>query len=355
MSHFLTFTVPTWKRPEHLNRCIRSIADQVKDDRVQILISEDVDDAQTTETILQLQSDFPFIRHITHTPRSDYSANFKSIFENTDGEWTWMFGDDDLLCPGALDFMLGQLEKTDTQFIHVSEATRASGGSGVYKGTLWTLANALGWIDLTGFITGNIVRSERLLHAVQTPRWRPYAKTAFVQSCVLLEELANDQCAFMDLPLVDNQDRTQTEETAKRWQSGNISGRYLYLADALELMYEDGILTQKVKPEFFRYLNYHLWNRYCSHFVNDYIKENAIYTEDMWSRVLKFPTFLQDEEMAKNIILEIEAARGLCTVHSYLQRNLDGLKGELEAILSRQCADVYPFQFVKPVTEPVAS
>lgn len=351
MTHLITFAIPTWKRPERLERCVKSIAEQVRDGRTQILISEDVDDQETTDLIKRLQGEYGFIRKVEHTPRTDYADNFKTLFSNTDGEWTWMFGDDDYLRPGALDFMLEHLPKQELEFIHVSEETRASGNNGYGKGTLWTLANNFGWVEMTGFITGNIVRSQSLLEAMQTKWWRFYAKTAFVQSCILLEQLKDSPCAFLDLPLIGSQDPGQTEETGKRWMDANISGRYLYMADALELMYEEGILKNRVKKEFFRYLNFHLWNRYIVFFVNDYLNQGILVQDELWSKIQKLATFLEDIEEAKQIIGECEAARGMITLHSYMQRNAEGIRMELQNVLGRQNQDVYPFTYIKPVDE----
>lgn len=347
----LTFAIPTWKRPENLEVCVRSIADQVRDGRTEILISEDVDDPETTEVIHKLIADYACIRHIEHRPRTDYSAAFKHLFDNVDGDWTWMFGDDDQLEKGALDFMLDHLEKQpeEIQFIHVAEKGRHSGGNGYYKGSLWTLCNSIGLVEMTGFMTGNVVRSARLLHAAQTPRWRQYAKSAFVQSCILLEELKDDQAALLDIPLVSTQHDGQTQETLDRWAKDNISGRYLYLTDAIELMYDEGILTEKVSLQFWRYLNIQMWGRYTGHFVNDYIEQGLLYGDDMWSRVIKMATFLADEEAAKKVIGQVEAARGLCTLHSYMSRNVDGIKNELILIAEREFSSVYPYTFIKPM------
>lgn len=350
MSHLITFAIPTWKRPAHLERCVRSIADQVRDGRTQILISEDVDDEETTETIKRLQADYGFIRHVTHSPRTDYSDNFKNLFSNVDGEWTWTIGDDDKLNPGALDFMLEHLpNQGDIEFIHCAEETRASGNNGYGKGSFWTLCNNFGWIEMTGYITGNIVRSERLLEAVKTRFWRFYAKTAFVQSCILLETLRDAPSAFLDLPLVGSQDRGQTDDTGQRWAEGNISGRYLYVADALELMYEEGILKQRVRREFFRYLNLHLWNRYIAYWTNDYLTQGTIMDDEVWSKVSKLATFLDDVEEAKRVINETEAARSMIRLCHYLKSNQAGIEQELRNLLDRTNEDVYPFTFVKPV------
>lgn len=345
----LTFAIPTWKRPKYLEKCVRSIADQVRDGRTQILISEDVDDSETSEMIEKLKSEYGFIRHITHHPRTDYADNFHNLFTNVDGEWTWMMGDDDYLKPGALEFMLGHLkDHSDLQFIHCAEESRASGKNGFGKGSLWTLCNTLGWIEMTGFITGNIVKSQALLEGMKTKWWSRYAKTAFAQSCVLLERLKDEPSAFLDVGLVGSQDKEQTEDCAKRWHAANISGRYLYIADVIELMYEERILTQRVTKAFFRYLNYHMWNRYISFFIYDYLKSGTLMDNEMWSKTMKLATFLEDVDFAKEVMAECEAARGMITLCQYLESNKTGLRQELQNIHDRNSVDHFPYCYVKP-------
>jgi len=345
----ITFAIPTWNRASRLETCIRSIADQVSDDRVRILVSDNASTDDTTQVLERLANEYKCLEWRRRKEHGDYANNFRDIFTNpylTGTEWTWMFGDDDMLRPGAVAFMLKHLETTPAQFIHVAELKRTSGTNHLIHGSMLDLCNTFGWIEMTGFITCNVVRSKHLVKAFQTPRWRTYAKSAFAQSAALLEQLRAEPCAFMDIPLIESQDAEQTAETGERWKADRIGERYLLIADALEVMYEDGILTKKVKPAFFRYLVYGMWDRFLTSFIVDYLDHQYLWTDDAWHRTIKMASFIKPAEEADQIIRDIEAARGLSTLHNYLSKELNGIADELRRIFERHNTAIYPYTYM---------
>lgn len=344
----LTFVIPTHNRPEHLKRCLESIVSQIEPGMdVGVTVVDDTVD-QPIDKILE---EFPsVVRHARSGPHRDYSDAFRDMMRAAgSSEWVWTFGDDDLLRPGALKFMVERLLSTPAElsFIHIAEEKRASGANSVYTASsLLDLCNTFGWLEMTGFITGNITRGASLEYVAGTPRWNIYAKSAYVQSCALLEGLCNSPAAFLDLPLITSQEKEQTEETAKNWQAQGIAERYLLVVDALEAMYENNILTKKLPVNFFRYLVYHLWDRFLSFYLADYFNHQQMWGPDEWGRLAKFPTFLADEEFAKQLATDIEAARGLVTLGVYLGKNITGINGELQQIFERRNKEFYPYSFV---------
>jgi glycosyltransferase involved in cell wall biosynthesis len=349
----LTFAIPTWNRPEHLERAVQSIAKQVMPEdegRVSIVIINDASGLDTTEMIDSLNDRWPFVTSITREEHIGYADVFRDMFRaSPSSDWVWTFGDDDLLRPGAMTFMLERLKATPPElvFMHIAELKRASGTNNVYSASsLFDLCNTFGWIEMTGFITGNITRGARLAKAADTAHWKTYAKSAFVQSCALLEELVDEPCAFLDLPLITSQEVEQTEDTMQRWSEQKISERYLYVVDALEIMYEEGVLKKKVQSKFFRYLVYHLWDRYITHFISDYINHKALWTDQAWGRIIRFSQFLADEEEAQKIASEAEAVRGMMQLGLYMSKNLDGLHEEIISIFKRRNEALYPYTFV---------
>lgn len=356
MTPFLTFVIPTWNRPEHLERSVSSIASQVMPEdigRVSIIIIDDASEDETKRAIAKLQEKWPFVTSQTRERHTDYSDVFLDMFRAGAGsEWVWTFGDDDLLQPNALNFMLERLSGAPPElaFMHIAEAKRASGTNNVYSASsLFDLCNTFGWIEMTGFITGNITRGDRLRQAADTVHWDVYAKSAFVQSCALLEELVNDHCAFLDIPLITSQEMEQTQETMERWGEQKISERYLNVVDALGVMYDRRILLKKVDRKFFRYLVYHMWDRYITHFISDYINHKILWNEEAWGRVLRFPTYLADVEYAQQITADAEAARGMMTLALYMAKNLDGINEEIVDVFRRRNEQIYPYSFVKAV------
>lgn len=348
---FLQFAIPTWNRQREVEICIRSIAEQIKASirSVTILVQDDCSTDETAEVVKRLQVEYPDIIEYRCTEnRTDYSAAFKSLFTAPSAEWVWTFGDDDQLEPGALDRILPVLTETDVQFVHCVEKGRESGSNRMFRGKLLALCNSFGFLDMTGFITGNIVRCNRLHQAAATPRWNLYAKSAFVQSCALLEELKDDECALLDVPLIKTQNAMQTQESIDRWAADKIGERYLMVADCIEAMFSEGILSKKVRPVFFRYTDYHLWNRHVTYFVDDYLKHGRIQPHIAWAPNIKMAAFIDDEELAGAVSSSIDGLQSLIMLHAYLSANLDGIKNEIQTLTEVHGKNVYPWSIVIP-------
>jgi hypothetical protein len=121
---------------------------------------------------------------------------------------------------------------------------------------------------MTGFITGNIVKTERLKRAVNNPKWDSWSKNAFPQSCALLEELSTDKAMFLDLPIIDSQEKAP--DINKRWEANNTATRYFFVDEALRDMVDRGVLPKNLDNVFFRYHSYFLWDRLISNMISDY-------------------------------------------------------------------------------------
>lgn len=346
----LAFVIPTWKRPDHLIRCVDSIAAQIggRED-IKIHIVQDGEEEAVNLAIASCFEKWGRMIRLTEHQHSDYAAAFRAMFRaEPEVEWVWTFGDDDVLRPQALAFMLGQLEGQQADFLHVCELKRASGVNKIHVAdTLLSLCVAFGWIEMTGFITGNITRGALLAKAADTVLWPSYAKTAFVQSCALLEALRDRPATFFDVPLIDSQEPEQTTATAETWRDQNIPGRYLFVSDAIELMMDQGMLPPKLPAKFFRYLSYHLWDRFVVSFTNDYLNHGMLWGEDAWARVAKFAALVEEPEQAEQLTRDINAARGLSMLGQYMLTNVEGLKVELAAINQRRGTAVYPYSFVE--------
>lgn len=348
---FLQFSIPTWNRQREVEVCVRSIASQIAAQvrSVTILVQDDCSTDGTKASIEALQREFPgLIEYRCTEKRIDYSVAFKTLFEASEAEWVWTFGDDDMLLEGALARMLPVLTETDCEMIHCVEKGREAGSGKMARGKLLAMCNMFGWLDMTGFITCNVVRSERLKQAAASPRWPRYAKSAFVQSCALLEVLHDSEVGLMDIPLVSTQNETQTQEAIDRWTADKIGERYMLMADCVELMFDDGILTNKVKRAFFRYQNYHLWDRHITYFINDYLTQGMIRPHDQWASQSKLLRFIDDDEFAAGVTQNIETVRGLLTLHGYLSANLESIKGELGALSDLHSTSLYPWGYLVP-------
>ena len=353
--HSLLFAIPTWNRAAHLERCVRSIASQVQLGMdTHILIGDDASTDDTPRVISALMAEFPFVTSYRNPLRTDYADAFHTLFTHSTvegSEWVWTFGDDDTLEPGALTYIREEFAKADeTCFFHVAEATRASPKPAAYSGTLFDLACNFGWIEMTGFITGNITRGPLLHAAGSSTLWRSYARTAFAQSCALLEALHDKPALFLDSPLVRTQENAQSQDTIDRWGADNIAVRYTYLSGAIQLMYEQGILTSKVPRKFFRYLVYHLWDRHLTFMVQDYMDRRQMWPAEAWARVKLFADFLADEEEATKLRQDIDVCQGIITAHAFGNQALDQMLLQANRTALARNAEVYPYGYVEAGT-----
>jgi glycosyltransferase involved in cell wall biosynthesis len=349
---FLTFAIPTWNRQREVEVCIRSIAEQTKHQirRITILVQDDASTDGTKESVEALQKEFPeLIDYRRREVRTDYADAFRDLFLAPDAEWVWTFGDDDMLLPGALDVMMKTITDTDCEFIHCAERGREAGSRKHYRGKLLQLCNTFGWLDMTGFITCNVVRGDRLRDAARSPRWPKYAKSAFVQSCALLEVLKDAQCSLMDVPLVATQNETQTQECVDRWAADKIGERYMLVADCIEKMFDDGILTEKLRFAFFRYQNYHLWDRHITYFVDDYLTKGMLRPAEHWSTQSRLSQFVGNVDGEVDLGTQIEGVRAMLMLHAYLSSNLEGVRQEIQALSEKFGQSVYPWAYVVPV------
>jgi hypothetical protein len=159
---------------------------------------------------------------------------------------------------------------------------------------------------------------------------------------------------FLDIPLIRPQQTEQTEETLIRWGKDQIAFRYGFLPYCLEAMYEDGILTHKVPKKFFRYLSYHLWDRFITNMVSDYVTRGQLWTPECWGRVKEYEKFLAFDADRTELISDVDSCQGLLIGHAFLKRHLDDLAKIVVDVAERRNKPVYPYSFVEPLTEPAA-
>ena len=294
----LTFAIPTWNRVKQLERCIKSI--QAEGGRV--LVSDHGSTDGTVEMLEKLGVEYVTL---PRTEKSDFQDNFRHVFSLPETEWTWMFGDDDLLRLGSLQTVLEAL-KGAGEFLRVAEKARASESPSFKRGTLLEVCSTFGWLDMTGFITGNIVKTERLRRAVNNPKWEFWSKNAFPQSCALLEELRNDQAMFLDLPIIDSQEKAA--DINQRWEANNTALRYFFVDESLTDMVQRGILPKHLDNVFFRYHSYFLWDRLISNMISDYSTFPDKPQIHLWKHIEGLAELLADDQKAilKNRILEVQ-------------------------------------------------
>ncbi len=347
----LTFVIPTWNRPAHLEISACSTAEQAaQHEGVRVLISDHGSDEETQQVIARLKAQYACVDSVRleRAEGHDYSHSFRFAFAQPQTEWTWMFGDDDALEPHGLDVVLDCLKRDDLQFLHVSEASRTRGTRQLAHGKLIDLCNAIGWLDMTGFITGNIVRTKHWRTAAALPTWDLYAKNAFAHACALLEVLHDQEAAFFDWPVVRTQEPAVTEETMARWNQFNVGLRYHYIDEAFVSMRNRGIIGT-LKPKFFRYLSYYLWDRFIGQIANSYNTTEDFqitdYIDGLLRRSLTLTTFLAPAE-ERRFAGEILELKEMMVAHSSALQYAIKKAGEMGKYVDDHSVARFEFEYL---------
>lgn len=354
---FLTFVIPTRKRHRELAACLRSIAEQVGEHDVNIVVLYNNPEEQTIRAIERAKAKWPFISARGFDGEPDYADKFLEMFRaSPDSEWVWTFGDDEVLSINALSFVIGRLKAAPPElaFLHISERKRSTGSGNTYTGRMVDLCCQFGWLEFTGFISGNITRGPLLAKCAETENWPAYARTAYVQSCALFEGLRKEQAQLIDLPLYDTQPDVDPEVNAikqQQWIDANTETRYLFLADAVQVMYDKGLIKSKLPARFFRYHNAHLWDRHILCFVSIWLGEKKVWCDDWALYVKRMAGFVAEKEIAEKIVNDVNVAGRLVLTHSALHENCKMLEADLCVIMKERSVQLYPLDMVESEKE----
>lgn len=340
----LTIAIPTWNRAENLRMCLDSILEQGYSglSQVKIFVYDNGSTDGTPELLARYREDLPqVVDYRRGEQHLDYWESFREAFTSTSTEWTWMMGDDDLVMNGGLQFVLDVIHRNNFDFFHVAESSRASNVRAIYPGTLLELSETIGFIDMTGFISGNVVRTAKLKEAFSSAWLEMYGKSAFVHSLALMEVLHDSPCAFVDMPVVQLQHATQTEETVNRWRDSNTSMRYNQLGYGLDILVNIEAIPKTVSPGFFRYLGGDLFGKILYTFWCELNRTEEMVDSREWSNLLLMADYLPFTEAVNkcNAIYEYKAA--LMRFHDLL-KNKEKILGAIDDAFERCLSVRYP-------------
>lgn len=109
----LTLAIPTYNaNAEHLREALESIEGQLSatGDRVRVLVADNSSDAPTAAEISAMVARFPLFHFVRHEENLGFDRNVLRLLDDVHTDYVWFFGDDDLLLPRGLEFMLGALD-----------------------------------------------------------------------------------------------------------------------------------------------------------------------------------------------------------------------------------------------------
>jgi glycosyltransferase involved in cell wall biosynthesis len=120
---FLTVAIPTYNRVEYLRELLPEIIQQCSQyDEVEILVGDNCTTDATEEYLHSLNG----IRFYRNKIDIGGDLNFVRLVENSRSKYVWLFGDDEILMPRAIDTVLALLMVFNPSLMIVGEGNTSS-------------------------------------------------------------------------------------------------------------------------------------------------------------------------------------------------------------------------------------
>jgi len=168
----LTIAIPTYKRSGLLQKLLDVLAPQLAGrPEVELLISDNASPDDTALVVQRFMDAGLSIRYQRHPENIGADANFVSCFQLASGTYFWLFGDDDILVPGALDEVLNHLAGQKYDLVYVTsygfrEDWQAERSRDPLNRSFHRIEDATQFTKVTNimftFISGMIVNKARL-------------------------------------------------------------------------------------------------------------------------------------------------------------------------------------------------
>lgn len=107
----LTIAIPTYNRSSKLKECVNRVIEYGTGLDIEIIISDNASTDDTQEVVARIIKDKPEIKYYRNSENLGFDGNFLNCLEKAYGQYVWLFSDDDILLPGAIESVLNGLEK----------------------------------------------------------------------------------------------------------------------------------------------------------------------------------------------------------------------------------------------------
>jgi glycosyltransferase involved in cell wall biosynthesis len=318
----LCFAIPTWNRANKLLLSVETIAQQIEESGADasIFISDNHSDDETPQVIDQLCSKYAFIQSSRRVEHGGVFDNLADVTAKAVGDYIWWFGDDDVLLPGGLMNVLCHLTDASLAFVSAGNGTFKPHSGRVLSGTLLEICNQIGWNQTIGWISADILRNDVAQKVWPLMQVEPYKLDAYAHVGATLSVAAHLNALHIDQAIAQPQGE-QNKEDSERWEKENIGWRYFLLIDTFKYLFEKKILTQKLQPRFFKYLNYYLWDRFLVNLMTSSIKTGNVPNRGLEILML-MADMVDDADIRKSIRIRTESANSLFTDRRHLIEQL---------------------------------
>jgi abequosyltransferase len=216
----LSFCIPTLNRGSLIGRTLESIVCQATDE-VEILIVDGGSNDNTKEVVSKFQQDFPSLRYVCSKAQNSGTSSVAPSGGGFDrdcclavalarGEYCWLFTDDDVLKPGAVQRVLNATEhqyelviaNAEVRSADLSQIVRASWlrsrQDRVYTPAEWENL----FVDTANYLcfVGGVVIKRQVWNARQQ---EPYIGTGFIHFGVVFQSPLQGNALVIAEPLIE--------------------------------------------------------------------------------------------------------------------------------------------------------
>jgi glycosyltransferase involved in cell wall biosynthesis len=116
----LTIAIPTFERADKLDLLLTSLAPQIAAlPQVELLISDNASTDGTAAVVEKHMAAGLRCTYILNASNIEADPNFLQCYERAQGRFVWIFGDDDVLLPGALGFVVKLLQQDAVDIVYL--------------------------------------------------------------------------------------------------------------------------------------------------------------------------------------------------------------------------------------------
>jgi len=117
----LTIAIPTFNRAVNLALLLRTLKPEVAAlPEIELLVSDNASPDDTESVMRQFLQDGLRCRYIRNAKNIDADPNFLQCYQQASGKYLWIFGDDDILFPGALASLVRLLTTEECDLIYLT-------------------------------------------------------------------------------------------------------------------------------------------------------------------------------------------------------------------------------------------
>lgn len=129
----LSIAIPTYQRADLLAETLNAFLPQIEPHDIPVCISYTDDTDRTERVIQEFRERYPFVSAVTDPKATNIDRKIVSAVGMVKTRYVWLFGDDDLPVPGAIDRVLGMLNERDWGLLVLNASSHDSDFSSIVE------------------------------------------------------------------------------------------------------------------------------------------------------------------------------------------------------------------------------